>query len=470
MVFRCDPDGSNFETLAHNFRNNYEVAVDSFGGLWQSDNDDDGNKGVRINFVMEFGNYGFRDQMTGAGWQQPRTNMETEIPLKHWHLNDPGVVPNLLQTGSGSPCGICVYEGSLLPKEFHQQLIHCEPGHNGGACIFGKARWRRILSSDEAHHDRVRDKWFRPSDVCVAPDGSLIVADWYDPGVGGHQMGDLNRGRIFRIAPPNTPYKAKPVNVETVAGAIEALLSPNLATRYLGWNALVKFGPKAEDDLEKLVQNTKNVTHKARGLWLLGKIAEKSGEMVPNPAAAEKNPADNKAADKPKTIPKWQTVVDWAVGQPESEIRQMGVRLARQLKDPGLAKLAIGLAEDQDPGVRREALIALKYLDPTEEVQQAWTDLANSFKPLDKWYTEAIGIAADGKWDPLLAHWLQGTFQPWHSESGRLVIWRSRGSRTPELLTTIIKNPNTPTDKLPKYFRSFDFLDPEATSTAMASY
>src|SRR6185295_7839881 len=27
MVFRCDPDGSHVERLAHNFRNNYEVAV-----------------------------------------------------------------------------------------------------------------------------------------------------------------------------------------------------------------------------------------------------------------------------------------------------------------------------------------------------------------------------------------------------------------------------------------------------------
>ncbi|NCX99978.1 MAG: dehydrogenase, partial [Planctomycetia bacterium] len=52
MVFRCKPDGSDLEVLGHNFRNNYEVAVDSFGSLWQSDNDDDGNKGVRINFVM----------------------------------------------------------------------------------------------------------------------------------------------------------------------------------------------------------------------------------------------------------------------------------------------------------------------------------------------------------------------------------------------------------------------------------
>jgi len=101
MVFRCDLDGSNFEVLGHNFRNNYEVAVDSFGTLWQSDNDDDGNKGVRINYVMEYGNFGYVDEITGAGWQAKRTNMEKEIPDRHWHQNDPGVVPNLLHTGAG---------------------------------------------------------------------------------------------------------------------------------------------------------------------------------------------------------------------------------------------------------------------------------------------------------------------------------------------------------------------------------
>ena len=124
MVFRCNMDGSEFEVLGHNFRNNYEVTVDSFGGLWQSDNDDDGNRGVRINFVMEFGNYGYRDEMTGAGWNTPRTNAEAEIPLRHWHQNDPGVVPNVLQTGAGSPSGLMVYEGSTLPPPFRNHGNH----------------------------------------------------------------------------------------------------------------------------------------------------------------------------------------------------------------------------------------------------------------------------------------------------------------------------------------------------------
>ena len=51
------------------------------------------------------------------------------------------------------------------------------------------------------------DRWFRPSDVCVAPDGSLFVADWYDPGVGGHGMGDVEKGRIFRVIPKGKAQK-----------------------------------------------------------------------------------------------------------------------------------------------------------------------------------------------------------------------------------------------------------------------
>src|SRR6266850_712098 len=130
MVFRCNMDGSEFEVLAHNFRNNYEVCVDSFGTLWQSDNDDDGNRGVRINYVMEFGNFGFTDEINGAGWgdgwkkAQQKGAADSLKVFYEWHLYDPGVVPNLLNTGAGSPTGIALYEGRLLPEVFHNQIIH----------------------------------------------------------------------------------------------------------------------------------------------------------------------------------------------------------------------------------------------------------------------------------------------------------------------------------------------------------
>ena len=222
MPFRCNMDGSEFEVLGYNFRNNYEVTVDSFGALWQSDNDDDGNRATRINFVMEFGNYGYVDQITGEGWRAPRTNMEADIPQQHWHLNDPGVVPTMLITGAGSPTGITVYEGDLLPEVYRNQVLHCDAGPNvvraypttnDGAGY--KAEIVNMLVGEQ-------DRWFRPADVCVAPDGSVFVTDWYDPGVGGHNMQDMERGRLFRLAPPNTKYVVPKFDFSTAEGAVAA--------------------------------------------------------------------------------------------------------------------------------------------------------------------------------------------------------------------------------------------------------
>jgi glucose/arabinose dehydrogenase len=43
---------------------------------------------------------------------------------------------------------------------------------------------------------------FRPSDICIGPDGAIYVADWFDARVGGHGTRDTGQtGAIYRIAP-----------------------------------------------------------------------------------------------------------------------------------------------------------------------------------------------------------------------------------------------------------------------------
>jgi hypothetical protein len=69
-------------------------------------------------------------------------------------------------------------------------------------------------------------------------DGSLIVADWYDPGVGGHAAGDQLRGRVYRVAPANAKYTIPQLDYNTPAGAVQALQNPNLSVRYRAWTAL----------------------------------------------------------------------------------------------------------------------------------------------------------------------------------------------------------------------------------------
>ncbi len=77
----------------------------------------------------------------------------------------------------------------MLPSVFRNQVIHCDAGPNIVRAYPVKEAGAGYAAEVVNLMEGTRDRWFRPSDVCVAPDGSLIVADWYDPGVGGHAHG-----------------------------------------------------------------------------------------------------------------------------------------------------------------------------------------------------------------------------------------------------------------------------------------
>jgi putative membrane-bound dehydrogenase-like protein len=452
LVFRMNPPWGKepknweLETLGWNFRNNYEVNVDSFGTLWQSDNDDDGNQGVRINYVMEFGNYGYTDEITGAGWQTKRTDLEVDAngrqdkPRQHWYQNSPGVVPNLLGTGNGSPCGICIYEGDLLPEVFRNQMIHCDAGPN-------VVRAYPVTGDGAGYKASIApliiggDKWFRPSDVATAPDGSLVVSDWYDPGVGGHAMGDNKadslKGRIFRLTPPGAKYNVPKLDTSSAAGAIEALRSPNMARRYLGWVALNEMGAKAEPELMKL-WNDANPRIRARAINLLARIPDKEAQYV-----------------------------NIAVKDQDADIRIVGLRMARQLK-MDIIPIVQTLVRDPSAAVRRECAITLRH-STSLAAPDLWAELAMQHDGKDRWYLEALGIGADRNEDNFFDAWHYKARSNLKTPAARDIIWRSRSKRAPALLAKIIADPSATPAQRPRYFRAFDFHSGPEKEEALAS-
>ena len=431
MVFRCDVDGSNVEVMAYNFRNNYEVAVDSFGTLWQSDNDDDGNRATRINYVMEHGNFGYTDELTGAGWLEKRTNLEKDIPSRHWHLNDPGVVPNLLMTGAGAPTGILVYEGNLMPEIFRGQMIHADAGTRvvrsypvqpDGAGY--KAETVDILTTS--------DTWFRPSDVCIAPDGSLYVADWNDATVGGHDMADRDpakmTGRVYRVAPTGAKSFVPKLDLKTAAGCVTALQSPNLSTRYLAWTTLKEIQHAGEKELLKVWNGNGDPRMRARALYVLAEI----------PGAADKY-ARQATKDK------------------NADLRITGIRIARAKKLDVISYVK-KLADDPSPQVRRECAIALRH-NPSPEAAKLWAQLAAQHDGKDRWYLEALGIGADKQADKFFDAWLAKVGKNWNTPAGRDIVWRSRAGNSAELLAQIIMDPATAESERARYLRAFDFIN-----------
>lgn len=434
MAIRCNLDGSQVESIGWNFRNNYELAVDSFGTVWQSDNDDDGNRGVRINYVMEFGNFGYQDELTGAAWgagwkaAQAKGASEDERPFYHWHQYDPGIVPNLLQTGNGSPTGICFYEGDLLPPVFRNQMIHCDAGPrvvraypvkpNGAGY---SATSENLLTSD--------DSWYRPSDVCIGPDGSVYIADWHDAGVGGHNMADraleTMTGRVYRVAPGSRPSVPN-MDLTSAAGCAAALKSPNHATRYLAWTGLHQMQKAAEQELTKLWRGD-NPRYRARALQLLARIDGNEKKYVSQ-----------------------------AIQDKDVDIRIVGLRLARSLQ-MDVTPLVKKLTRDPSAQVRRECAIALRH-SKSPEAAALWTALASSYDGKDRWYLEALGLAMDGQEEKFFGAWLAAVGDKWNTPAGREIIWRSRSTKAPALLAKIVTDKGTSAADRTRYMRALDYI------------
>ena len=434
MVFRCNEDLSDMEVLGHNFRNNYEAAVDSFGTLWQSDNDDDGNRATRINYVMEFGNYGYVDEITGAGWQSERTGWESEIPQRHWHLNDPGVVPTMLITGAGSPTGITVYEGDLLPETFRNQVIHCDAGPNVVRAYVTAAQGAGYSAKIENLAVGEIDKWFRPADVATAPDGSMFVTDWYDPGVGGHNMQDLERGRLFRLAPEGSKYTVPKYDLSTASGAVAALKNPCNSVRYMAYQALLKMGKSAQAELLALSKDP-NPRMRARSLWLLARIDSA------------------------------QAALAIAAGDSDPNVRTVGIRLARRARMATKDYLP-GFLKDPSVVVLREAALALRE-DRSEQMPGYWAELASRFDGEDRWYLEALGIAAMDRWSDCLTAYASLPKDRIVPDAARLIAWRGRGSVASSMLGPWLGAEGVGDQERQALLRATDFLSGEDRQRAL---
>lgn len=251
LVLRMNHDGSELEVMAHNFRNIYEVAVDAFGEMFTADNDDDGNQACRTTWVMRGGNYGFFSPDGSRTWQADRRPGLT-TQQAHWHAADPGVVPPGTINGAGAPTGVCIYEGGLMAEWFDGAILNCDAGarvvyahrprEQGSGIVLDPGFAIRAAKGADGE----TGQWFRPSDVAVGPGGAIYVADWYDPGVGGHAARDREAyGRILKIAPAGIMTSVPRVDVSTTEGAIQALGSPAVAVRELGRAALFNQGRAA---------------------------------------------------------------------------------------------------------------------------------------------------------------------------------------------------------------------------------
>ena len=280
-----------------------------------------------------------------------------------------------------------------------------------------------------------KDNWFRPVDVAVAPDGSLFVADWYDPGVGGHNMSDQSQGRIFRIAPPGTRYTVPKLDLSSPAGAARALRSPNLATRQLAYERLASYGPRAETPLAAMWRGT--VPHdRARALWLLARIPGRGARYLDSRRATP-----TRTSASPRCAPRAASVATSS---------RMAERLVRDPSPRCAAKWRSRCATTRARAPRRSG--------PASRSSTTDAIAGTSRRSASR---------RDRQWDRYFGAWLDRIGDEWNTPAGRDIVWRSRSARALPLLEKLASDQATPVADRLRYFRALDFFPAEARQKSL---
>lgn len=382
LALRMNSRGEQLRVMAHNFRNAFELAVDSRGDMWQNDNDDQ-VVACRTTWLMEGGNAGYFSNDGTRSWQADQRPWQ-EVFTAHWHQDDPGVMPVGDNAGAGSPTGFVVNEGDALGSQYRGMVLSADAGRNvvfgyhpekrqSGYNLGQRQNFITSLAGDnigyvwnDSASNALPVKWFRPSDVAFGTDGALYIADWYDPVVGGHQMRDTaGYGRIYRITPKGRRLRAPELDLTTTSGQIQALMSPAVNVRYTASDRLRATGPSVIPEVKDLLK-AENPYHRARAVWLLSQLGDAGIQEVEPLLDAE-----------------------------DEDIRMVAFRALRQAAPERLLAFSEKLAADPSPRVRREVIIALTDF-PLAEKKDLLLKLATGYDGSDRWYLEALGAAMAG--------------------------------------------------------------------------
>ena len=211
-IWRYHPETEDFEVFAEGGGNTFSFEFDAQGRAFSGTNFGDtrgmyypqGSAGIK-----GWGKHGPLMNPYSFGWFE--------------HMAQKGYAPRFTQT-------MCIYEGGAIP-----QLE--------GLLISPMSLMNRVMAAKLARDTSTfrtedidplvltDDRWFRPVDTKVGPDGAIYLADWYDSRlthVDPRDTWDKEHGRIYRLEAENAK-PAKPFDLAKLTNdeLIETLRNPN---------------------------------------------------------------------------------------------------------------------------------------------------------------------------------------------------------------------------------------------------
>ena len=392
-VFRCNPDGTEFEVVAIGLRNPQELAFDEFGNLFTGDNNSDFGDKSRWEYIVEGADYGWR-----LGWQWlPMTGAWNSEML--WGMAPSNTsayyLPPVTHIAAG-PAGTSYYPGTGLPARYDRHFFLCDFRGGPNSLVYSFAL-RPKGASFEAFDESEFIGGFLCTDVDFGLDGAVYVSDWVK---GWEKTG---QGRIWRVFDPTLVNDPAMLEVRKLLGEGMEERSKEELARLLGhrdmrvrweaqWelvrrvrvivaksrNKRLRHGDETEliDELQRIA-NDRNRDNSLRAAPILARLAaiQALGEIGAMPATIYDFPAlttrDSSEKPRPRPLPRptrespeellgWHMAPLLLLQDKQPEIRAAVLRMIRRVAgEPAnwhtIKYFVEPTLSDPDPQVRMHA-------------------------------------------------------------------------------------------------------------------
>ncbi len=211
-VFRSNPDGTEFEMVAHGLRNPQELVFDDHGNLFTGDNDSDQGDMERLVYLVEGGDSGWRIGYQHAPMGKGGPWMREGLWKPAFAGRPAYLLPPICNIEDG-PSGLTYYPGTGLDPKYagHFFITHFK----GSIARSGIQTY--TLKQNGATFAPTSSQQFMggvlPTDVTFGPDGKLYLLDWVDG------WPKSNKGRVYSVS----PVKPDPAQVKLSADLAKLL-------------------------------------------------------------------------------------------------------------------------------------------------------------------------------------------------------------------------------------------------------
>jgi putative heme-binding domain-containing protein len=394
-LLRLPPDCKTCEVIADGFRNPYDFDFNADGEIFTYDSDVEADfflpwyQPTRLFHIGYGGNHGWQVTGQGPGWGRPDYYLDT--------------VDILYPIGRGSPTGVVCYRHDQFPERYRGGLFACD-------WTFGRVYFCPLTPSGttyktkpEVFLEAVGSNGFDPTDIVVAPDGSLFIS------MGGRKT----RGAVYHVeyvgdGKAHQPRLAAKTDLDKVLQAPQPLDAWSRAeweplARRLGAKPFLEAvadKERAAADRVRAVEVLTELFHglpwkmaedarwwtapqvQARVAWSMGRVFDPQGQDALQELGYDKDPrvcvaalsaladhiGDLKAGDL-------ETIAGHNLGTGDKRGRQAGARLASLLPDNEWRSLKQSKGFNDLPDLISRALAAQwRYPAneiPSEKVQTA---------------------------------------------------------------------------------------------------